>query len=359
MRGHIGNPDITRNETSSPSLERGQVVAAAALAGWHGGRNAHGWWRHGDGGYGWVGPLFWPFAFDDMSAYTIFGDGNGFWAYGYGDVYAGIFAPYDQQDLAAYLGPLPQLRRHHRVLSLQLFCGEARDPGASAAIDQIRQAIQPNDTQRAALDELAGASLKASEIIRDSCPTQAPSGAPERLQAMQARIEAMKQAVLTLQPPLGKLYDQLNDTQKARLNALADVRRKTSDPRSGKASAKCPDIGQLDMRQLGMSQAGMGQAAALQWPGGEIEERLHPTESQRATLGVLRDASAAAAETLIEACEEDDALTPPARLAAVARRLDAWLEAITPVGEALEDLYATLSEEQKAQFEAIGPKRTA
>jgi hypothetical protein len=74
---------------------------------------------------------------------------------------------------------------------------------------------------------------------------------------------------------------------------------------------------------------------------------------------VLRDASAAAAETLIEACEEDDALTPPARLAAVARRLDAWLEAVTPVGEALEDLYATLSEEQKAQFEAIGPKRTA
>jgi hypothetical protein len=29
------------------------------------------------------------------------------------------------------------------------------------------------------------------------------------------------------------------------------------------------------------------------------------------------------------------------------------------VGDALEDFYANLSDEQKAQFEAIGPKRTA
>jgi hypothetical protein len=364
MRGRIGSP--ARNETSSPSLGRDQVVAAAALAGWHGGRNADGWWRHDDGGYGWVGPLFWPFAYDDISAYTVFGDGTGFWAYGYGDIYAGIFAPYGQQDLAAYLGPAHSPRRHHRVLSLQTFCGEARDP--AAAVAQIRQAIRPNDAQRAALDELAAASLRASEIVRVSCPTQAPSGAPERLQAMQARIEAMRQAVLTLQSPLGKLYDQLNDAQKGRLNAIGDARRRTSDSRSASAAAKCADLLRTGMGPFGTGQSGMGQSggqsemggtAALQWPSGEIEERLHPTDDQRATLGVLQDASAAAAEMLQEACEQDDALTPPARLAAVAQRLDAWLEAVKPVGEALEDLYATLSDEQKAQFEAIGPGRTS
>jgi hypothetical protein len=34
-------------------------------------------------------------------------------------------------------------------------------------------------------------------------------------------------------------------------------------------------------------------------------------------------------------------------------------QAIDRVSAALEDFYATLSDEQKAQFEAIGSKRTA
>ena len=35
------------------------------------------------------------------------------------------------------------------------------------------------------------------------------------------------------------------------------------------------------------------------------------------------------------------------------------LQAVKQVRAALEDFYATLSDEQKAQFEAIGPRRTA
>jgi hypothetical protein len=55
----------------------------------------------------------------------------------------------------------------------------------------------------------------------------------------------------------------------------------------------------------------------------------------------------------------DDVVTPPARLVALAKRLDTMLQAVKLVRPALEDFYATLSDEQKAQFEAIGPKRTA
>src|SRR6476660_1220850 len=44
MDSGLGNPAVRR-----------QIAAAAALAGWHGGRIANGWWQHGDGGYGWVG----------------------------------------------------------------------------------------------------------------------------------------------------------------------------------------------------------------------------------------------------------------------------------------------------------------
>ena len=45
-------------------------------------------------------------------------------------------------------------------------------------------------------------------------------------------------------------------------------------------------------------------------------------------------------------------------LAAAGKRLDAMLQAVKLVSSALDDFYATLSDEQKAQFEAIGPSRT-
>jgi hypothetical protein len=70
------------------------------------------------------------------------------------------------------------------------------------------------------------------------------------------------------------------------------------------------------------------------------------------------DTGASAVEMLNAECRPD-AITPPARLAAVNRRLDAMLQAVKLVGDALEDFYANLSDEQKEQFEAIGPKRTA
>jgi len=322
---------------------RGQVAAAAALAGWHGGHGANGWWRHGDGGFGWVGPLFWPFAYYDIYDYTIWGDGIGFWGYGYPDIYAGIFAPYGYDDLAGYMAPRTLGRRYGRVPSLAQMCGDDSRDVAGLPIDQIQQAIQPNEAQRAALDDLANASIQAAATIRAACPTRVVLTAPSRLAAMQQRLEAMISGVALVRPALDKFYGLLDDEQKARLNALAEDQRK--------ASASNASLAQ---------NCGGRQPAALQWPNSEIEARLHPNDTQRAALEVLQDASTQAADMLKSACQPDDAaLTPPARLAAVARQLDTMLQAVKLVRPALEDFYATLSDEQKAQFEAIGPRRTS
>jgi len=97
----------------------------------------------------------------------------------------------------------------------------------------------------------------------------------------------------------------------------------------------------------------------MQWPAAEIEARLRPTDAQRASLTALQDASAKAADMLKTSCQADDAVTPPARLAAVGKRLDTMLQGVKAVRSALDDFYATLNDEQKAQFEAIGPQRTA
>ena len=72
--------------------------------GWRNGRG-NGWWRHRHGGYGWVGPLFWPFAYYDLYDYAYYGYGYdpSFWDYGYDDIYAGLFAPYGYDDLTGYL----------------------------------------------------------------------------------------------------------------------------------------------------------------------------------------------------------------------------------------------------------------
>ena len=103
---------------------------------------------------------------------------------------------------------------------------------------------------------------------------------------------------------------------------------------------------------------GAAQPAALQWPAEEIEARLHPNDTQRAALKALQIANARAVDILNAECLPQDATTPPARLDAVDGRLEAMRQAVNLVTAALEDFYATLSDEQKAQFEAIGQKRT-
>lgn len=334
MDSELGNPAVRR-----------QIVAAAALAGWHGGHIANGWWRHGDGGYGWVGPLFWPFAIYDIYDYTIWGDGIGFWDYGYPDIYAAIFAPYGHDDLAAYAGTSPFGRRHRIVPPLQQLCGDDSREIAGLPINQIQQAIQLDEAQRAALNDLANALVSASQIIRASCPTQTAFSAPHRLAVMQQRIGAMIEAELGVQQPLGQFYDLLDDEQEARFNALAEDRRKIS---AANGATEAPAQG-----------CGAARPAALQWPADEIEARLHPNDAQRAALKVLQDANARAVDILNNACQPKDATTLPIRLDVVDARLDAMQQAVHLVSAALEDFYATLSDEQKAQFEAIGQKRTA
>jgi hypothetical protein len=350
VAGALHNPGALRDPGT-----RARIAASAATAGWHNRRG--GWWRHGNGGYGWVGPLFWPFAYYDIYDYAMwgYGDDPSFWGYGYGDIYAGIFAPYGYDDLTGYLplgtGNNPaaapaspaSMAAHPAPDELSQMCGEDSRDIAGLPIDQIQQAIQPNEAQRAALDDLANASVKAAQIIKAACPTQISLTAPNRLAAMQARIEAMIAAVGIVQPPLDKFYDLLNDEQKARLNALGQDQRSQQAARKtgGSLAQSCT----------------AAQPGATDWPAAEIESRLHPTDAQRASLNALQEASAKAAEMLKASCQPDPTLTPPARLAAVGKRLDVMLQAVETVRAALDDLYGDLTDEQKAQFEAIGPGR--
>lgn len=352
-----------RWQPPNPTILRAALTAQAALSGWHGGRNPRGWWRHPDGSYGWIGPVFWPYAHDDLTTAIIFGDATSLSLYGYGDIYAAIFAPYAAAELAAYASP--QVRRGRKVPTLDAVC-DASDTGG-LPVDRIAAAVQPNEVQRAALDELAAAWISARDIIRTACPVQAPADAADRLGLMQIRLAAMIKATDAIAPPLAKFEGLLDDGQKAKLDAIANERRaalaaaqqrnaqaKNAQAKDAQMPAAC-EAG-YDPRYDVQAQRQYEQLVQQQWPAAELASTLKLDETARARLEVLQDTALRTMETL-SACPSKAAETPQARLTAVKARLETMLEAVKSVGEAFDDFEADLSDEQKAGFEAIGPKR--
>nr|WP_246752296.1 Spy/CpxP family protein refolding chaperone [Bradyrhizobium diazoefficiens] len=91
------------------------------------------------------------------------------------------------------------------------------------------------------------------------------------------------------------------------------------------------------------------------WPLADIARAVRPTPEQRALLDELKAAAANAAGVLKDSCAETYALTPPGRLRAMMNRINATLEAVKIVRPALENFYNSLSDEQQARFNALGP----
>lgn len=91
------------------------------------------------------------------------------------------------------------------------------------------------------------------------------------------------------------------------------------------------------------------------WPLADIAKAVQPTPEQRALLDELKIAAAEAAGVFKDSCAETYALTPPGRLRAMMNRISATLEAVKIVRPALEKFYNSLSDEQQARFNALGP----
>jgi LTXXQ motif family protein len=219
-------------------------------------------------------------------------------------------------------------------------CDEGSRDIAGLQVEQYRT-IPADDGQRAALDDLASATVKAGQGIKAACPAETPLSAPGRLAAMQTRIEAMVAAVATVRPPLERFYGLLSDEQKEKIVALSRNRRQS---RAG---------GLLDQ------DCGSAQPSVSAWPTADIDRTVHPTESQHASLVALQDAAAKAADISKASCPDASLLTPTARLAAIGSRLDALLQGAKAVAGPLNDFYAMLDDEQKARFNAIALPQTS
>ncbi len=103
-------------------------------------------------------------------AFGLPGDDNQFWARGFGDVIDGMFLPPARQADA----------RSRRVSEMtgsaqrgwENLCGSEAPKAAEATVGRIRQVVQPNEAQQAALSELRAALIRATERIEAACPAR-------------------------------------------------------------------------------------------------------------------------------------------------------------------------------------------
>ena len=297
------------------------------------------WRRHHH--LGWVGPLFWPYAYGDFFYYALWPDEydyiDPFWAYGYDDLYAGIFSPYSYADYVQ--GPGAPARMTALTQSMAKSCAAETAEVTGWPIDQIRAAVQPNPQQASLLDDLGKAIAQASDVITSHCPSNVSFTPTGRLDAMQQRLQALIQAANLVGPPLAQFYDSLSDEQKARFNAMGAPAKPTAGSQPA-ASTQSPPV------ECG--------AAVVAWPKDQINRVVQPTAAQSTKLDVLQAATAKAADIIKAVCPTEMPSTPPSRLDAVVKRLQAMLQAVATVQPPLQDFYDSLNDDQKARFDTIG-----
>ena len=128
------------------------------------------------------------------------------------------------------------------------------------------------------------------------------------------------------------------------------------DPESGGAITGARPRERASVSPQGLRQlCGDPEKGITAWPFASIVQAVRPTPEQRALLDELKSAAAKAADAFKESCGDSYAMTPPGRLRAMTNRISATLEAVRIVRPVLEKFYSSLSDEQQARFNALGP----
>jgi LTXXQ motif family protein len=89
----------------------------------------------------------------------------------------------------------------------------------------IERVVRPNETQRAALNDLQSASSKAIATMATACKTEAPATTKAGLEMIDNRLEIMSQAVKSLRPAFDAFYASLDRQQQQRLDVFGPRHR--------------------------------------------------------------------------------------------------------------------------------------
>jgi LTXXQ motif family protein len=279
--------------------------------------------------------VFWPDAAADLVQYLIYprGQSERFWTYDYAKILGAAFAA----------GPVADEVRGWRNRKVadgaSALAGEA-DSSASACdrsatdadalIARIEEAIAPSAAQRGVLNELRIALVQVGERIEATCPAALVTPT-QRLKAVQDRIWAMRDGLLTLRLPLEKFYASLSGDQYWRLNSEAPDARDNA-PKSVRISTPTCSIPAPAVTEASMR---------------AIERAVRPGPEQRASFEGLRLRSAAMSRLIGDSCPTYPLLGPLDRIAAAADRLDVMLFSVMTMSPILQQFHDSLDERQK------------
>jgi LTXXQ motif family protein len=351
---------------------------------WGGNFWGAGWNNWGWGWGGWAGPVFWPFLLGDVFSFIFwpYAYYDPFWWYGPPFIFASIFAPgpyfgldygygpdyydysygtgnygyaglpniyYDNSSrgggysVAARGGNAAQTEQADREALTETntaaieSCGGLAPGVTNLPIDQIRQTVHPTADQEAALDDLSAASTQASDVIKSSCPSSVPLTPIGRLDAAEQRLEAIIKAIQIVRSPLERFYGALSDEERQRFNAMNGSTE--GNPSSGNMAAAC----------------GQQAGSFIDLPVQRIEQVVQPTAQQQSAFNDLKKATQKASDQLQSSCPTAVPKSPVARVDTVGTRLTAVADAIKSVRPDLQNFYASLSDDQKARFDTMGP----
>ena len=320
--------------------------------------------------FGWVGPVFWPFAYGDMFSFAWwpYAETAPFWNYGVDYIMGGLFWPngayawpsggygatawtqtdsdytYARQSHQDIYSAGPADGSDDKQAAATQDDSQKQDlatcsgfaPGVSSLpIDKIEQSVKPTGMQQTALKDLEAASSKAEGILKASCPNEPPLTPVGRLDALQKRLGAMVQGLDLVRVPLTKFDSSLSPEQKQQLDAMGGGK-------AANAAALCSTQNE----------------EFINVPTQEIEATVNPDDRQKAALDQLDNVSAKAASLLQATCPAQIPGTTEARLEAMDKRLRATVTAMNDVRPALVGFYDSLSDEQKARFNTMGPEQT-
>lgn len=80
-------------------------------------------------------------------------------------------------------------------------------------------ALKLTDAQRTKFDALKAASAKATHAMRAACPAGTAANVPDRMEAMEKRMDAMLTNIKTIRPAMKEFYDSLSAEQKTQLDS--------------------------------------------------------------------------------------------------------------------------------------------
>ncbi|HET7848950.1 MAG TPA: Spy/CpxP family protein refolding chaperone [Pseudolabrys sp.] len=288
-----------------------------------------------------VGTPIWPDAYAELVGYV-------FWP----EAYRQKLGRHGFADIAtAVAGPLPSRPATVGTASRETedtdTVGDAArsggEPNCAGAVGdesgwpagRIEQMVTLNDAQRGAFAKLRDAYLSGAASIKASCRSLTGLSPTRRLEAMEQRLWAVRDAGVLIREPFKAFYKALSEDQKTKFGLRP---QDDSDKAVKREQQEC------FARESGEVQRFLK----------EMRETVRPTQAQSESFDALSKKSSQMAKLLMASCAQATPSTPLERLDAADTRLTAINYAATTVDIALNDFYAGLSAEQKKKFDGMG-----